>query len=350
MIKSSLPLEASGLIGAYARYVPTAEAPHHAPSRHRPAPLRIATPADGDVRIGIIHNARARLNVLRPLPAGIDGCEHAMPGSHAELDRALETFAANGVNALVIDGGDGTIRDVMSAALRHFTGVFPRVAVIPSGKTNALAVDLGLPLNWTVGEAVEAIRLGGIKERAPLEVWRPGDTETGLRGFIFGAGAFVRATGLAQTTHRFGAFNGLAVGLSIFGAVAQTVFGGRDNSWRQGERMRIAPLGEGAIDAAQYLLLGSTLTRMPLRIKPFGRSRGGLKLLRIDAQPRHILSALPALLSGRDEPFLAQNGYHRLDAEQVELTLAGDFILDGETFPGGTMTLRQGMPMRFVVP
>ncbi|MEG3089449.1 diacylglycerol/lipid kinase family protein [Sphingomonas sp. PB4P5] len=347
-MKSSLPFEALGLAGTFSRPADAPAAPAKV-SRQRPLPLRIATPADAEVRIGIIHNMRARHNASRQPPAVIAGCDHAMPGSHRELDQALETFAANGVNALVIDGGDGTIRDVMSAALRHFARVFPRVAIIPSGKTNALAVDLGLPLNWTVADAVEAIRLGGIKERAPLEVWREGDVETSLRGFIFGAGAFVRATELAQTTHRFGAFNGLAVGLSIFGAVAQTVFGGRDNSWRQGEWMRVAT-GNTVIDAPQYMLLGSTLTRMPLRIKPFGRTRGGLKLLRIEAQPRRILSALPALLAGDEAAFLPERGYHRVDAKQVELTLAGEFILDGETFPGGTMTLRQGKPMRFVVP
>ncbi|MEN2787216.1 acylglycerol kinase family protein [Sphingomonas qilianensis] len=349
-MKSILPLEAQSLIGTVVRhgYAPATPRAHPAPTR--PLPLRIATPADAETRIGIIHNARARLNVSRHRPVPLEGCEHAMPGSHAELDRALAGFAANGVNALVIDGGDGTIRDVMSAALRHFTGVFPRVAVIPSGKTNALAVDLGLPLNWTVAEAVEAIRLGGIKERAPLEVWRPGDRETSLRGFIFGAGAFVRATGLAQTTHRFGAFNGLSVGLSIFGAVAQTVFGGRNNSWRRGQAMRVAPVGAVAVEGPQYMLLGSTLTRMPLGIKPFGRSRGGLKLLRIDAQPRHILAMLPALLGGKNDASLPRNGYHRLDAERIELTLTGDFILDGETFAGGPLTLCQGKPMRFVVP
>lgn len=347
-MKTSLPDEAFGPIGMYPRqaYGPAvvADAP-----RHRHASLRIATPADAEVRIGVIHNARARHNVLRQPPVGLAGCDHAMPQSHAELDRALEQFAADGVNALVIDGGDGTVRDVMSAAAKHFTGVFPRVAIVPSGKTNALTLDLGIPTHWTLGDAVEAIRLGGIKERAPIEILRAGETEPSLRGFIFGAGAFVRATGLAQTTHRFGAFNGLAVGLSIFGAVAQTVFGGHDNSWRQGEQMRVATNDE-VIFAPQYMLFGSTLTRLPLRIKPFGRTRAGLKLLRIEAQPRRILSALPALLGGEDAAFLPERGYHRVDAEQIDVTLGGEFILDGETFPGGAMTLRQGKPMRFVVP
>lgn len=298
----------------------------------------------------MIHNARARHNLLRAAPLFVDGCEHVMPQSHAELDEALAGFSARGVNALIIDGGDGTVRDVMSIASRHYSGVFPRIAIVPSGKTNALALDLGLPKHWTAKDAVEAIRFGGIKERSPIEVWRPGAEQAELRGFIFGAGAFVRATGLAQTTHRFGAFNGMAVGLSIAGAVAQTLFGGRDNSWRRGEPMRVASADGTDVDGAHYMLIGSTLVHMPLKVRPFGEPRAGLKLLRVEGSPRNIISALPALLGGGQPRWMAQSGYHREDSERFDLRLDGGFILDGETFDGGDLTLRQGCPMRFVVP
>jgi len=318
--------------------------------RSWPPPLRIATPADAEVRIGVIHNARARHNLLRAGPSALAGCEQATPQSHEELDAALAEFATAGVNALIIDGGDGTVRDVMSIAPRHYSGTFPRIAIVPSGKTNALALDLGLPKHWTAKDAIEAIRFGGIKERSPIEIWRVGGEQPDLRGFIFGAGAFVRATSLAQTTHRFGAFNGLAVALSITGAVAQTLFGGRDNSWRRGEAMSVAMSDDTPIDAAQYMLLGSTLVHMPLKVRPFGEPRAGMKMLRIESSPRRIVAALPALLGGGEPKWLAQAGYHRADAENIDVRLTGGFILDGETFPGGDMTLRQGAPMRFVVP
>lgn len=298
----------------------------------------------------MIHNARARHNVLRAAPLSVDGCEHVMPRSHAELDEALAGFATRGVNALIIDGGDGTVRDVMSIASRHYSGLFPRIAIVPSGKTNALALDLGIPKHWTAKDAVEAIRFGGIKARSPIEIWRPGAEQAVLRGFIFGAGAFVRATGLAQTTHRFGAFNGLAVALSIVGAVTQTLFGGRDNSWRRGEPMRVASADGTDVDGAHYMLIGSTLVHMPLKVRPFGEPRAGLKLLRVEGSPRNIISALPALLGGGEPRWMAQAGYHREDSERFDLRLDGGFILDGETFDGGDLTLRQGCPMRFVVP
>ena len=303
----------------------------------------------GGLRIGVVHNVRARHNIDRPVIGMIDRAEFAAPRSPQELDAVLAGFAARGVNALVIDGGDGTVRDVMSKAGRHF-GTFPRVAIVPSGKTNALAHDLGVPRHWTALDAVRAIHDGVVEERAPIEVRREDTLIPDLRGFIFGAGAFVRATALAQRTHRVGAFNGLAVGLSIAGAVGQTILGGADNSWRRGEPMRIALAGGGVVERNQYLLFGSTLERLPLGIKPLGEPRPGLKLLRIDASPRWMIAGAPAVLRGSDAPWLREAGYHLEDATRIDLTLAGDFILDGETFRGGDLSLSEGEPIRFVVP
>ena len=224
----------------------------------------------------------------------------------------------------------------------------PRIALVPSGKTNALAVDLGIPRGWTEADAVRALRSGRYVEHAPIEVRRPDARVAELYGFIFGAGAFVRATALAQKTHRLGAFNGLAVGLSVAGGVAQSLIGGGRNPWRQGTPMRIALPHRRSMDGAKYLLLASTLERMPLGLRPFGAPRPGLKLLTIDAEPRRIIATLPALLGGYDLP--ADGSYRRDDADSIELVIKGDFILDGECFPGGAMTLTRGTPIGFAVP
>lgn len=300
------------------------------------------------LKVGIIRNAKARLNIARRgLNVGL-AAHCAMPRSYDELDDALATFARTGINALVIDGGDGTVRDVLTAAAHHFRGVFPKVAVLPSGKTNALATDLRLPQGWTEQAAIEALRAGRTEERGPLEIWRPGMAVAEQRGFIFGAGAFVRATALAQDTHRLGAFNGLAVGLSVAGAVAQTLFGRSDNVWRRGTPMRIAPANAQATSGAKYIFFGSTLTRLPLDLRPFGRPRPGMKALCIDAPPAGLARALPAVLAGYDLP--AGGGYRRDDSDSMALTVGSDIVLDGETFAGGEMTLRHGAPIRFAVP
>jgi len=305
-----------------------------------------------ELRAAVIFNKKARRNLeadsARSLASA--GIGHAAPDTHEDLRRALADFAGRGVNGIVIDGGDGTVRDVATFAAAIFPGGLPLLTLVPSGKTNALALDLGIPSGTPVEAALEALRSGRVKQRAPIEIVREGSSAPDLRGFIFGAGAFVRATNLAQRTHRLGAFNNVAVGLSIAGGVAQTLIGGKRNAWRRGDHTRIAVAGDGRLDRALYVLIASTLKRMPLGITPFGAPRAGLKLLAIDAPPKRMLASLPALLAGRQASWLEGAGYHRIDAGEIELTLSGDFVLDGEVYPGGPMTMRQGAPIAFAVP
>lgn len=316
-----------------------------APQATRPA-LRSGRPP----RIGVIHNARARLNIGRHLPLVMAGCDHVMPLTHDELHDVLAGFVVNGIDTLIINGGDGTVRDILSALLRDFPAFQPRVAIVPSGKTNALALDLGIAPGWPVTAAIDAVVNGRVAERAPIEVRRDGSDRIECAGFIFGAGAFVKATQTAQQTHRFGAFNGLAVGLSIAAAVGQTIFGGANNQWRRGEPMRIALGAREVFDGPQYLVFASTLERLPLGIRPLGPARPGLKMLRIEAPPPRLALAAPYVLAGADRPWLARSGYHRHDAARIDISLESDFVFDGETFLGGDLSLRLGAPMAFVVP
>lgn len=322
----------------------------------RPVPLSV--PAEfrkiepSPLRVGVISNPKSHRNrsgAGAALEAG-QGVVFETPLTRDDLPRALGRFAVRKIDLLVIDGGDGTVRDVITVASPAFGGALPSLAVIPSGKTNALALDLGVPFGWTLQAAMDAACAGRFKTRAPMEFTRAGDADPSLRGFLFGAGAFARATALAQRTHRFGAFHGVAVGLSLAGGIAATAFGNGTNSWNIGERMRIR-LGNGHVaDRAFYILFGTTLKRLPLNVKPFGPPRQGLKLLAIDAPPRRMLTMVPALLSGSEAASLEDAGYHRGDPDFFQLSLAEEFILDGERYEGGDLMVRQGTPLRFAVP
>jgi hypothetical protein len=184
-----------------------------------------ALPLHRGPRIAVVSNPRSHRNrhsrEIRASPEFL----FRSPRNSAELADTLANFAARGVELLVVDGGDGTVRDVLTSAGDLFGSRFPRIAIIPSGKTNAIALDLGLPLSWTLDDVLRAAKVGKVRRRSPIEIYRPGSTVPDLRGFLFGAGAFVRATALAQHTHKAGAFNGLAVGLSLIWAVAQTALG-----------------------------------------------------------------------------------------------------------------------------
>lgn len=313
-------------------------------------PLRGINPS----RVGVISNPRSRRNrqgnpVHRRAGATSEMLV-AEPATKDALALALADFAARGVELIVVDGGDGTVRDVLSAAPLAFGAAMPPIAVIPSGKTNALALDLGIPWDWSAGDAQAALTAGRLDTRQPVEI--TGEDSVTLRGFLFGASAFTRATDLAQRTHDIGAFGGVAVGLSVLGAVLQTMFAGSGNAWRAGERVRIAGVADGtAREHDLYLLLGSTLRRLPIGLKPLGQGGEGLNILAVEAPPRLLPLAVPAILAGREGGWLARAGYHhRHDAPHSRLTLPGGFVLDGESYPGGSYDVRAGEPITFVTP
>lgn len=331
------------------------------PSPVVPAPAMTHTrSASGTPRVGLISNPKSHRN--RMAASGgepvRDDMLSAVPRTRDELRHALADFARAGVDLLIVDGGDGTVRDVLTCAGDAWGTAWPRIAVLPAGKTNALALDLGVPADWTLDAAIEAASGGRIVHRSPIEVERRDAPAPTLRGFLFGAGAFVGGTALAQTTHQVGAFRGLAVGLAVGWAITQTLFGAPSSVWRRGEPMRIdwAP-GTRFLhdrrpppDGPRYILFASTLDRLPVGLKVFGRVRSGLKTLVIDAPPRWLGAAMGLVIGGSEARWLAEAGYHRGDTDRLDVSLRSDFILDGESFGAGDYTIRNGPALSFVVP
>lgn len=319
-------------------------------ARWQPSPAQPLTSVHPAGPIGLIMNGKAHRNRFG-FEAGRlpDHVSMAAPASQAELDGSLREWSRLGVRNLIVSGGDGTIRDVISTAVRHFIRM-PTMAIVPAGKTNALAADLGVPRAWTVADAVDAVERRRIVERCPLVVDRPHTRASSLYGFLMGAGAFVRATELAQQTHRWGAYDGLAVGLALTGGVARSVFGTDAGPWRAGEPMRIVLADGTRREGPMYIMLASTLERLPLRIRPFGGLRRGLRMLTAAGPPRQLALTMPAVLAGAEGRWLSARGIWRSRPGAMHLTLSAPFVLDGEAYPGGELLIRQGRPVEFVVP
>jgi diacylglycerol kinase family enzyme len=122
------------------------------PNQRRPVPVAKSINSHshpGYGEIALLYNERAHLNQRAPDKAAVSRIWQEAPEGQAELDRTLASFAREKVGTIIIDGGDGTVRDVLSLAARHFTEWMPRIAIIPSGKTNALAHDIGIGKRWT---------------------------------------------------------------------------------------------------------------------------------------------------------------------------------------------------------
>jgi hypothetical protein len=333
------------------------------------APVRQARPPlPGQLRIAIIRNPRSHGNRARSgmeaggsLPGHSDiVLETIEPSGREAIGAELSQLAADRLDGLVIDGGDGTVRDVLTAGLPIFGADWPPIAVLPRGKTNALASDLGLPPRWSLADALAAFATRCTAERRPMSVRLLGEKGgSGAVGFILGAGAFTIGTQAAQQAHRYGAFGGFAVGLTVAWSVSQILFGTRRNRWRRGTRMEVRLLpegeelehGDGDSGRRRSLLVATTLERFPLGLKPFGPPDKGFKLMAIDRPHRRIFLAAPLILAGRRPRWLRRLGLHqRTSAGGITLDLDANFILDGEACPPGSYRVEPGPKLAFVVP
>jgi hypothetical protein len=302
------------------------------------------------IRAGVIRNLKSHRNQAAAPVVAPPGVLEAVPERPDDLDEALSWFAASGVDLVVIDGGDGTVRDVLTRASRAYGDKLPTFGVIPNGKTNALALDLGVPLGTPVRAMLAAARdPAKRKVRACLEVIRPGEAVPEHRGFLFGMGAFVRGTELAQKTHGLGFFDNAAIVMTILGAAARTMSGGQGDPWRRGEAATLTLDGAPPEARDWFLVLAATLKRFPLGLKPFGPPHEGLKVLAVEAPARKLPKAAPALLAGSEAAWLERAGYHRRDVAEMALAFDGSFTLDGEIYPGGDLMVRQGPDLEFVV-
>lgn len=309
--------------------------------------------------VGVIYNPRSHRNLGADFDCGV--CPHvhiAQPRERGQLPLALAEFAAKGIDLLVINGGDGTVRDVLTCGQTIFGDEWPAIAVLPKGKTNALTVDLGVPDDWTLQDAIDALDHGARVWRRPMAVSRMDEPGSRVAGFILGAGAFSKATQAGQSAHKLGAFDSMVVAVTGLWALLQSLFAGRSNPWRKGARMQIglgtadAPMehsGHGDPDMRQ-LLFASTLERLPAGIKPFGALKSGLKLVAVDQISRRTTALVPLVLLGKVRGSLRDRGIHQLAATQFSLSIDDQFILDGEAFPAGDYLIEQGPELAFIAP
>lgn len=302
--------------------------------------------------VGVIRNPRSHGNRGAPADDGPEGVRQVEPMTPAALARDLRDFAADGVELIIIDGGDGTVREVLSALPAAYGAVQPTLAVLPSGKTNILALDLGAKGGWSLEAALRKAREPEpvYKFRSPLEItWADGGRAP-VRGFVFGMGAFVKATQMAQSVHRMGAYHSLAVGMTIAGAALGALFGGSRDAWRQGVPVAARLDDEPFRSGARFVLMATTLKRLPFGLKPFGPPTDEMKVLDVDAPPRKLALAIPPVMAGKKPAWLERNGYRRRAAERLSVASAEPIIVDGEIFPGGEVIVRKGPALRFLAP
>lgn len=316
-------------------------------------------------RIALISNPKSTGN-LAQLPRIRAFCAEHPDIFHYEVEEAgqivdaLRTIARVEPKMLVINGGDGTVQAALTELTngRHFGDTPPPVAVLPNGKTNLIALDLGA--RGDPVEALERLLNFAKSDLAPhlvareLIALRHGSGES-----IPVIGMFLGGAGLADTMlycrnkiYPLGLPNGLSHALTAVAAVLRQFLKiGGPYMPPKPSPLSISVRKGGHITGRFSLLLVTTLEKLLLQGDFGGRGKGPLKFLAVEERSSSVLRYLAASLAGR-LGHSKLSGVHMEEAD--EISIEGDssnVILDGEMFQaeiGRPIFLSPASPLSFV--
>ncbi len=311
-------------------------------------------------RLGIIRNRKSIRN-----RNGLDGWSDIealdnvigseAPESHDELCAVLDAYRSRSADIIAINGGDGTVHQVVMALRNSLPEWKPALAIIPAGKIDLIANDVGAAPRGARGAfaLAQAARNGKLAERRVtrplLTVQVSGAAHPPVHGFFFGAGVFTDANALANAeAHAMGLFHGSAILWTITSMLLRGRFGSA------GAMVSSAPINAFGIDGdihegQRYLVLLTTLQRLVLGLRPFwGHGRDPIRYTEIVSPPKRLFSAVLPLLRGRPRDWMSAEGYASGGSHKIRMHLGGPFILDGESFnPGPNGEIEITAPHKF---
>lgn len=272
---------------------------------------------------GCIRNPRA----TAPAGGAAGAALVRAPETLAGLDDALAEMRAAGVRRVIVDGGDGTVREVATRAPEIWApGPPPEYAILKGGNTNLVARHAGgaggadaLAALAEEGRPVTRRALGMIRvDRAGAPL---------LRGFILGAGAYAAVTRDARA--HLAARHGPQVALAVLRLLARRTL-------REGAEIGLGLEG-GPVETRRRLLVAFTSLPRPLfwRLDPFWNLSGRpLRRLDIDAPAPFLPLAAGFIAAGAPRRWM-RGAYRSGDGDAAALAPGAEFVLDGDLFPPG---------------
>ncbi|MBA2770677.1 MAG: diacylglycerol kinase [Sphingomonas sp.] len=239
----------------------------------------------------------------------------------------------------------------------HFGADRPPVAVLPNGKTNLIAIDLGAHGDPIAAlERLVAIAQGDLTPhlvaRELIALQTDGTAKPVIGMFLGGAGLAETMLYCRNKIYPLGLPNGVSHVLTAFALMVRLVFKVRASFLPQdGTPLRISTRGQEHLSGRFAVLAVTTLDKLLLSSEFVGSKRGALKLLTVDERPMSLIRAFVASLLGKLDG-INLRGVHLEETD--EISIEGDrsnVILDGETFSaeiGRPIRLTSARPLSFV--
>ncbi|MBW8294963.1 diacylglycerol kinase family protein [Sphingopyxis sp.] len=268
-----------------------------------------------------------------------------------QIGEAIRTIAMVSPRIVVVNGGDGTVQAALTELYSggHFGGSPPPVAVLPNGKTNLIALDLGAvgdPIKalQRVIELVESGRLEDhVIQRQLISLDRGGEARPVLGMFLGGAYLADVMLYCRNRIYPLGLPNGVSHFLAAILGLFALLFGlGGGRLPPKPEAMTVSLIRQGEFKGKFSLLIVTTLEKLLLSIRTndtAGQS-GQMKLLAVERG----LGALFRMLGATWRGTLGQNqldGVHFQQGDEIRIEgERSNVILDGEIFQA-----KHGMPI-----
>ncbi len=317
--------------------------------------------------VALLSNPRSTGNISQ-LPRVRSFCANEKDIFHYEVEEigqigeALRIIARVRPKVIVLNGGDGTVQAALTELYQggHFGEPPPPVAVLPNGKTNLIAQDLG-----AAGDPI--LVLERVLELARTDM-APHIVERELIALTHGAaegrpvlGMFLGGAGLADTMlycrdklYPLGMPNWLAHVLAMLIGLASILIGRRARFLPLPPRaLTVSVTKSGVRQGAFAFLMVTTLQRLLFSgtLAGAGPSAGRMQMLLIDRSFPALIRALVAGVRGRLGK-ASLTGVHLERGDEIRIEGArSNVILDGETFVadmGRPIVLRPTAPVPFL--
>ena len=325
-------------------------------------------PRGSRARIALLSNPKssgniAKLSRIREYCSDHPDIFHYEVEHASQIGEALKVIARVRPKVLVINGGDGTVQVTLTELYNggHFGDAPPPVAVLPSGKTNLIALDLGArgdPIE-TLERLIELARTdlsNFTVARELIALRRPGtlgEDRPVIGMFLGGAALAETMLYCREKIYPLGLPNGVAHVLAAIAGMVKLISRTKASFLPPDTNPLSLSLSDQVhpITGRFSLLMVTTLERVLLSMDLGGRRQGSLKLLAVDERPGSVLAAFAASVSGKLGRSKVR-GVHYEEAD--EITIEGEssnVILDGETFRaelGRPIHLAPAQPLSFV--